>query len=77
MPLNGDIAAGAQLEIIDDSGNKHEAKPIYFIRDNAENSLEAEISAMDMTIKFDKIILNKAKSSYRSSSASNPMILSS
>lgn len=61
LPLNGDIAAGAQLEIIDDSGNKHEAKPIYFIRDNAENSLEAEISAMDMTIKFDKIIPQQGK----------------
>lgn len=61
LPLKGDVAAGAQLEITDINGKKYEAKPMYYIRDNTENSIEADIADMDMTIKFDKIIPQEGK----------------
>jgi cytochrome c-type biogenesis protein CcmF len=61
LPLAGDIAAGAQLEIIDINGKKYDAKPIYYIRDNTENSLESDIADMNMTIKFDKILPEQGK----------------
>ena len=57
--VDGDIAAGAQLQIIDMAGKKYDAEPIYYIRDNTENHVEATVPERDMTIRFDKIIPEK------------------
>lgn len=59
LPMAGDIAVGAVLEILTTDGKKYEAEPVYFIRDNQENSLEVLLEKLNMTLKFDKILLDK------------------
>lgn len=59
LPMAGDIAVGAHLEILTAEGKKYEAEPVYFIRDNQENSLEVSVEKLNMTIKFNKIVLDK------------------
>lgn len=61
VPLRDDIAASAQLEIIDVNSKRYTAEPIYYIRNNAEFGVDAEVEAMNMTIKFDKIFPDKGK----------------
>ena len=61
VPATGDIAASAQLEIIDVKGKKYNAEPIYYIRNSTENTIIAEVEEMNMTIKFEKILPDKGK----------------
>lgn len=61
VPAEGDIAASAQLEVIDMQGKKYTAEPIYYIRNSVENNVVAEIEGMNMTIKFEKILPDKGK----------------
>lgn len=61
IPVDGDIAAGAKLVVIDKLGTTHEVEPIYYIRDNLENNIPAEIEALNTTIKFDKIYPEKSQ----------------
>ena len=60
-PQQGDVAAGATLEIIDILGKKYSAEPIYYIRDNIENFVDAEVDEVNMSIKFQKILPKEGK----------------
>ncbi|MGB0839480.1 MAG: cytochrome c biogenesis protein CcsA [Chitinophagales bacterium] len=53
--LPGDIAAGATLDLLDITGAKHSIEPIYYIRENLENTVPIEVEALNLTVKFDKI----------------------
>ncbi len=61
IPAPGDIAAGAQIEIVDISNNKYNVEPIYYIRNNMENHIESYIPELNMNIKFEKIIPDQNK----------------
>ncbi len=61
IPVEGDIAAGAELSIIAKDNAQYEANPIYYIRDNREMNIEANIEELGMTIRFDKIFPEKNK----------------
>lgn len=61
VPAAGDIAAGAQLEIIDMKNRHFTAEPIYYIRNSAEFGSDAEVTELNMTIKFEKIFPDKGK----------------
>lgn len=61
VPAVGDIAASAQLEIIDMKGKHHNAEPIYYIRNNTEFTSDAQIADLNMTVSFTKIFPEKGK----------------
>ena len=59
---NGDIAASAVLQIIDAQKNVlTEMEPIYYIRDNMEQSVKAHNEELGLTIDFKKIIPDKGE----------------
>ena len=61
IPVEGDIAAGAELSIVAKDNAQYEANPIYYIRDNQELNVEAIVEELNMTIRFDKIFPEKNK----------------
>lgn len=61
IPLKGDIAAGAQLQVLAKNGEVYDAEPIYYIRDNAESTVDALIDDIGMTIQFNKILPEKGR----------------
>jgi cytochrome c-type biogenesis protein CcmF len=56
-----DIAAGAKLQIVNIESKNYDAEPVYYIRNNTENRIDAEIKDLGLKIKFDKIIPEKSK----------------
>lgn len=61
LPLDGDIAAGAKLEIQTMDGRKYEAEPVYLIRRSEETGFDDFIDDLSLTLKFDKIYPKKGK----------------
>lgn len=61
LAMPGDIAAGAMLEVRTMSGKKYAAEPVYFIRHNKEESIEAEIEDLGLTFTFQKIFPETGK----------------
>ncbi len=61
IPMEGDIAAGAELSIVAKDNAQYTANPIYYIRDNQEHNVEASVEELSMTIRFDKIFPEKNK----------------
>lgn len=59
QPQTNDIAAGAKVTVIDINNKKYQAEPIYYIRNNMENNVDAVIEELGMTIAFKKIIIDK------------------
>lgn len=55
LPMVGDIAAGAQLEITDMNSNQYTAEPVYYIRNNTENYVDANIEEIETSIRFKQI----------------------
>ena len=42
-------------------GKKYAAEPIYYIRNNVENFVDAEVDEVNMNIKFQKILPKEGK----------------
>jgi cytochrome c-type biogenesis protein CcmF len=61
VPMPDDIAAGAKLQIVNIESKNYDAEPVYYIRNNTENRIDAEIKDLGLKIKFDKIIPEKSK----------------
>ncbi len=59
VPMEGDIAAGAILQVAHKNGEKYTAEPIYYIRNSQENSQEAVVDELGLTLKFEKILPEK------------------
>lgn len=61
VPMPGDIAVGAKLQVINVDNINYDVEPIYYIRNSTENRVDTEIKDLGLTIKFDKIITDKNK----------------
>lgn len=61
-PRPGDIAVGARLKVHDSNGQSFTADPIYYLRDSTyQYSVEDTIPAMNLYVKFDKILPEQKK----------------
>lgn len=61
LPAPNDIAAGAQLQILDIDSKTYTAEPIYYIRNDAENHIDAQVPELGLDISFEKILPEQGK----------------
>ncbi len=54
VPAEGDISAGAVMTVMR-NGQSRNVEPVYYIRDNIENSADAVIDDLNITVSFKKI----------------------
>jgi cytochrome c-type biogenesis protein CcmF len=56
-PAPGDLAVGAQLEVISKDAEEYKMQPVYFIRDSSyQNFIEDTIAPLALYVRFSKIL---------------------
>lgn len=61
IPQPNDIAAGAQLQIVDIQNQIYNIEPVYVIRNQAEVTVPASVDDLGITVKFERIFPEKSK----------------